>query len=96
MSALTRLSAKGQVVIPAGVRRSLGLKVGQALEVIETADGVLLKCVAEGGRISVDDAIRRFRDIVSYDGPTVTVEEMNAAIRGAGEEAARRSDRAGR
>jgi AbrB family looped-hinge helix DNA binding protein len=96
MNAVTRLSSKGQIVIPKVTRERLGLRVGQPLEVVETADGVLLRCVATAGRISVDEAIRRLRDIITYDGPTVTIEEMNAAIREAGEEAAGRSDRAGR
>jgi AbrB family looped-hinge helix DNA binding protein len=43
MNAQTKLSAKGQVVIPKDVRDRLHWQQGQALEVVETSEGVLLK-----------------------------------------------------
>lgn len=42
MSALT-VSSKGQIVLPAALRRRLGLGVGAQLEVLEEADGLRLR-----------------------------------------------------
>ncbi len=39
------VSSKGQVVLPAALRRRLGLGTGTQLEVLEEADGVRLRVV---------------------------------------------------
>jgi AbrB family looped-hinge helix DNA binding protein len=39
----TRLSTKGQVIIPKSLREALRWRVGQELEVTQTADGLLLR-----------------------------------------------------
>lgn len=92
MNALTKLSAKGQVVIPKATRDRLGLRAGQSLEVIETAEGILLKRVPSRGSVSLDEALRRIRSVIHYEGPPVTVEEMNDTIRQGWIDAALRSD----
>ena len=43
MTAQTKLSAKGQVVIPKDVRDRLGWLQGSELEVVETGDSVILR-----------------------------------------------------
>jgi len=45
--ATTRLSSKGQVVIPEEVRNSLGLKAGDLFIVIGRGDAVILKTITE-------------------------------------------------
>jgi AbrB family looped-hinge helix DNA binding protein len=45
--ATTRLSSKGQVVIPEEVRKSLGLKEGDQFVVIGKGDAVILKSISE-------------------------------------------------
>jgi AbrB family looped-hinge helix DNA binding protein len=45
--ATTRLSSKGQVVIPEEVRKSLGLKEGVQFVVIGRGDAVILKTISE-------------------------------------------------
>lgn len=92
MNAQTRLSAKGQVVIPKDVRDRLGLKPGDRLDVVETAGGVLLKVSASGEKLSVEEAIARFREIVKYDGPPVSIEDMNFSIGEMWEKSATDSD----
>jgi AbrB family looped-hinge helix DNA binding protein len=42
----TRLSTKGQVILPAALREKRGWKPGQVLEVEETVAGLLLKAAA--------------------------------------------------
>lgn len=44
MSTLT-VSSKGQIVLPAALRRRLGLGAGAKLELLEDADGVKLRVV---------------------------------------------------
>ncbi len=77
--ALTRLSTKGQVVLPKNVRENLGLMPGAELEV-EVSDGlVILRPV---GRTTVDDLL----GMLAWDGPPKTLEEMEEAVaRGARE-----------
>lgn len=77
MTAQTRLSAKGQVVIPKDVRDRLGWLQGSALEVIETAGGVLLRIPQEGKKLSVDEVTARLRKIVKYKGPPLTIEQLS-------------------
>ena len=45
--ATTKMSSKGQVVIPEGVRQHLGLKAGSQFVVVAGDDAVVLKPVAE-------------------------------------------------
>ena len=40
---LTRMTERGQIVIPAELRKRLGMWTGQRVEVIETSDGLLLR-----------------------------------------------------
>jgi antitoxin PrlF len=39
------VSSKGQIVLPAEIRRRLGLSAGARLQVIEEADGITLRVV---------------------------------------------------
>jgi AbrB family looped-hinge helix DNA binding protein len=95
MNAVTRLSSKGQIVIPKATRERLGLRAGQSLEVVETPDGILLRRVPTRGSLPLEEAIQRIREIIRYDGPPATIEEMNEAIRQGWIDAAARSDCAG-
>ena len=45
--ATTKLSSKGQVVIPEEVRNSLGLKTGDQFIVIGKGDAIILKTLSE-------------------------------------------------
>ena len=45
MAVLT-VSSKGQIVLPAGVRRRLGLGAGAKIEIVEEADGLRLRVVS--------------------------------------------------
>jgi AbrB family looped-hinge helix DNA binding protein len=80
MNAQTKLSAKGQVVIPKDVRDRLHWAQGQALEVIETPEGVLLKQPYPKKTLTIEQALARIRARVQYDGPPLTIEDMNEAV----------------
>ncbi len=80
MNAQTRVSGKGQVVIPKDVRDRLQLSPGDRLDIIERADGVFLRKVHAKSGESFDEITARIRRLAQYDGPPVTIEEMNVAI----------------
>jgi AbrB family looped-hinge helix DNA binding protein len=80
MNAQTRVSAKGQVVIPKEIRTRHQMSAGRVLDVIETPEGVLLRPAAVKQGISKEEALARIRATVKYEGPTVTIEEMNETI----------------
>lgn len=57
----TRMSSKGQVVIPESVRRRLGLTPGQQFVVLGEDDVVVLKSVAVPSMRDFDGMIREAR-----------------------------------
>lgn len=72
----TKLSSKGQVIIPKGVRDGKGWKAGDELIVEDRPDGVLLKRKKPFKATTLDDVI----GCIDYKGPARTIEEMNAAV----------------
>jgi AbrB family looped-hinge helix DNA binding protein len=58
---IVRLSSKGQLVIPAALRRKLGLKAGQALAVRSGAHREIVLSPAEADEQGVDTMLRRAR-----------------------------------
>lgn len=72
----TRLSSKGQVIIPKSLRDSRHWQVGQELEVIDTVDGVLLKPV----RAVKPAALDELYGCLQYPGPARSLEDMQKAI----------------
>lgn len=96
MNAFTTLSGKGQVVIPKDVRERLRLDIGDKLEVVERPDGVLLRkpVFSKSGR-SFEEITDHIRRLVRYDGPPVSIDDMNATISEGWAEAARRGDARG-
>ena len=58
--ATTRLSSKGQVVIPEGIRDSLGLKTGVQFVVIGKGDSVIFKTISPPSFDEFEDLLLRF------------------------------------
>jgi len=78
--AITKLSTKGQVVLPKEVRDTLGISSGTELEV-EVRDGVVL--LRPIRKTTVDDLL----GMLEWSGPARTLEEMEEAIaKGAAEQ----------
>ena len=77
MTAQTKLSAKGQVVIPKDVRDRLGWPQGSQLELIETGDGVLLRKRPERKKITVAEATARLRKLYRHEGPPIPIEQLS-------------------
>jgi AbrB family looped-hinge helix DNA binding protein len=75
MSTIT-MTSKGQITLPAATRAKLQLVQGSRMDVEETADG---KVILTPKSQKTGD-IKRLRGILKYDGPPVSIEEMNEAI----------------
>lgn len=68
------LTVKGQVTIPADVRKRMGLDAGDRIEFVELQDGQYLIMPA------IDD-VRSLKGLLRKPKKPVSVEDMNAAIR---------------
>lgn len=90
MNIHTKMSEKGQVVVPKAVRDRLGWLPGTDLDVIETEGGVTFRPRTTRKKLTVDEAVARFRELYTHVGPPVSPEEMRASIQ---EEVFRRSER---
>ena len=80
MNAQTTVSSKGQIVIPRDVRKRLNILAGDQFEVVERPDGVLLRKASVKSGKSFDEVTANIKSIIRFDGPPVSIEEMNEAI----------------
>jgi len=76
MTAQTRLSAKGQIVIPKDVRDRLGLAEGTVFDVIERGGEVILRPPPRRATISMDEARARMARLQSAARPPVSDEDI--------------------
>ena len=74
--AKTRVSSKGQVVIPRKVRAGHGWSAGTVLEIEERGDCIVLRPLPRLPKTTLDDLI----GCTGYKGPRRSLEEMDAAI----------------
>jgi AbrB family looped-hinge helix DNA binding protein len=72
----TTLSTKGQIILPAAIRRRRHWDAGTRLVVEETPEGVLLKPAPLFKRTRVADVFGS----LSHRGPPKTLDEMDAGI----------------
>ena len=72
----TTLSTKGQVILPASIRRARAWGAGTRLEIEETPDGVLLKPAPLFPRTEPDEVFGSLPHV----GPPVSLEEMDLAV----------------
>jgi AbrB family looped-hinge helix DNA binding protein len=59
--ATTKMSSKGQVVIPEGIRKRLGLKAGAQFVVVGDKDVVILKAISPPAMEDFDELIAQAR-----------------------------------
>ena len=80
MTTQTKLSAKGQVVIPKDVRDRLGLSEGTVFDVFERGEEVVFKRQpGSSGGLTAADALRQIQALYHYDGPPLSLEAMREA-----------------
>ncbi len=73
----TKLSSKGQIVIPKIMRRQYDLHAGQKLNVIDTGEGILLQPSGFFHKTNIEEVA----GILAYSGEPVSLEEMQTAIK---------------
>jgi AbrB family looped-hinge helix DNA binding protein len=59
--ATTRMSSKGQVVIPEDIRKRLGLEAGSQFVVVAGKDAVILKTISPPSMDEFDSLLRKAR-----------------------------------
>lgn len=77
MNDITRLSAKGQIVIPKDVRDRLGWAQGKDLEVVPMGDGVMLRPLPQKPRLTIEQATKELRRIYRHEGPPIPIEKLS-------------------
>ena len=73
----TRLSSKGQIIIPKAIRQAYKWPVGQEFLVEQAEQGILLRSQKPFPQTCVDDVA----GCLQYTGRAKTLEDMNDAIR---------------
>ncbi|MBL8526411.1 MAG: AbrB/MazE/SpoVT family DNA-binding domain-containing protein [Burkholderiales bacterium] len=72
----TKLSSKGQIILPKAVREAHRWQPGTEFTVEDTGDGILLRPARTVAPTRIEDVAGRLR----VDGPVRTLEEMETAI----------------
>lgn len=72
----TRISTKGQIVLPKEVRERQGWAPGTELDVEAEGEVVLLRPVRSGRRMSAEEVY----GCLKWDGPPKTIEEMDQGV----------------
>jgi AbrB family looped-hinge helix DNA binding protein len=70
--AVATVTSKGQVTIPKEVRDELGIETGTKLYFVRSAQGYILK--------PARNSILALAGTVQYEGPALSIEEMDDAI----------------
>lgn len=73
----TKLSSKGQIIIPKTLRSRYNWNAGQKLSVIDTGDGILLK----PSRPFKNSQLDQVAGILKYSGKPLSMDEMEEAIK---------------
>ncbi len=74
---ITRLSTKGQIILPKNIRVSRAWGPGTRFTVEETGEGVLLRPAGHFPRVELGDVA----GCLKYNGKTKTLARMHSAIR---------------
>jgi AbrB family looped-hinge helix DNA binding protein len=72
MNLTSTITSKGQVTIPASVRSVLGLRQGDRIDFVETAQGFVIA--------PATSSIRQLKGIVPKPSTPVSIDDMNTAI----------------
>ncbi len=71
------MTSKGQITVPADVRRDLGLTAGAEVDFVRTDDG-------DYRLVPLTRSVRDLKGVLSATSQTLTVEQMDEAIGEAG------------
>ena len=73
----TKLSSKGQVIIPKEIRTRHHWEPGQELQAIDTDEGILLRTTSP----FPETTLKEVASCLSYSGKPITLDDMEEAIR---------------
>lgn len=76
----TLLSSKGQVIIPKALRDAQRWHAGTRLQVVQTAEGVLLQPALPAGKTALVQGLAAIRQRIAYKGLALSLEDMDAAV----------------
>ena len=80
MNAVSRLSSKGQLVVPKAVRDQLGWHAADDIEFVLQPDSVTLRAVPrQAAGLSFEEALAKLRAISRYVGPRISDEQISEA-----------------
>ncbi len=77
----TRLSSKGQVVIPKEVRTALRWLPGAELDIEPISDAIVLRLSPNTRRLPTREELDRVAGCLKYGGPPLSIEEMDRRAR---------------
>lgn len=72
----TRLSTKGQLILPQAIRQRRKWAAGTQLTVRDTPEGVLINAARATASATMDEIF----GCLPYDGPPRSIEEMDAGV----------------
>jgi AbrB family looped-hinge helix DNA binding protein len=72
----TKLSTKGQLILPKAIQEKLKWHPGTELVIEDTADGVLIRLAPKAKPSTLDQLVGALR----YHGPAMSLEDMDAGI----------------
>lgn len=77
----TRISTKGQIVLPKAMRDRLAWETGMTLEMVEHPDGIMLvPKVGEADPAATERVLTRIRKLNTYRGPRISDENIDQAM----------------
>ncbi|HEU0043299.1 AbrB/MazE/SpoVT family DNA-binding domain-containing protein [Sphingomonas sp.] len=77
MNMYTKLSGKGQIVLPKAMRELKDWPAGTDLEVVDAGTGVLLRPRGPRKTLTVEEAVARLRKIYVHQGPPVPLDQLS-------------------
>ena len=77
----TRLSSKGQIVIPKPLRDALHWDAGAELSVEPSGDAIILRLAPRTWRLPTRAELDRVAGCLKYDGPALSIEDMDRRAR---------------
>jgi AbrB family looped-hinge helix DNA binding protein len=72
----TRLSSKGQIIIPKALREARGWQPGTAFEIEAVGEGIVLRPLPAFAATTLDDVV----GCLVWDGPPKSLADMDAAV----------------
>jgi AbrB family looped-hinge helix DNA binding protein len=77
---MTRISNKGQVLIPKTIRDQLAVKAGDTFHVEVEGDAIVLRVLKKERRLPTNEELDRVAGSLDYGGPYPTEEDVETAM----------------